>query len=441
MPGARAAWIGLACLLVIGLGAVLGLRAMGEDLSDFVSEIALPLGVLGAGLGAVCLLPAVSAARRVRNRRTRAMVRYQLVLSQADEATFEQTAAAMEQLVQSVRRSLAERCFNGQPWLALESWYVPPARDGETGTAVLIVVCEPDSLPSALAALRRAYPDLSLRTRPGSSEPLELTAPRFVPGHVLRVRKARNWALPLGTGAGQGGTGSDARSTMAGVIRQQQQARRLSCVRWCILPAADQLDSRAADKLRGGRGERHDAARSGDIQAAMQAAGGAMCYLELQACVEARQITTRRGRTQQEGFNALQNACRQLLSPALSHRGANHLSERMMMVRQRLYRRRWVRAEPPLVPQLGAPTLMSPRELALLMELPSLGSEHTLPLQRNTIPNLPLPTAVMRTRAQAKERRLPPPDPQTAPDPGGQTDDGQPEVLEGEIVLDAEPAA
>jgi hypothetical protein len=32
------------------------------------------------------------------------------------------------------------------------------------------------------------------------------------------------------------------------------------------------------------------------------------------------------------------------------------------------------------------------------MELPSLGSEHALPLQRNTVPHLPIPTEVPRAR-------------------------------------------
>ena len=123
-----------------------------------------------------------------------------------------------------------------------------------------------------------------------------------------------------------------------------------------------------------------------------------MCFLELQAAVERRRVRGRWGRLRAESFSELQNACRQLLSPALSHRGANHLSERLMVFRQRLYRRRWLRGEPPLLPDPSGATLVSPRELALLMELPSLGSEHALPLQRNTVPYLPIPTEVPRAR-------------------------------------------
>lgn len=397
MVGSRVALAGLACLLMATLVGVFVLRATGEDLSGMWREVALPLAVLGACLALLCALTAAAAFRRLSNRRRRPVARFQLVLSQADEATFEEVAAAYEQLVQTVRRSLTERFLQGQPWLALESWYVPPERAGETGTAALMLVCTPAVRDSAMAALQRAYPDISLRADPAAAgRPLELADAQFVPGHVLRVRKTRGWALPVGDA--RRGEGSDARSTIASVIRQQQQARRLSCVRWCVLPASDHLDSRAAEKLRGGIGDRPDAARSGDVRAALEAAGGAMAYLELQAAVQQLDSIGRRGRTRPESFSELQDACRQMLSPALSHRGTNHLSERMMVFRQGLYRRRWARAEPPLLPQAGGCTLMSPRELALLMELPSLGSEHALPLQRNTIPNLPLPTEVPRAR-------------------------------------------
>jgi hypothetical protein len=156
-----------------------------------------------------------------------------------------------------------------------------------------------------------------------------------------------------------------------------------------------------------------------------------MCFLELQAAVERRRVRGRWGRLRAESFSELQNACRQLLSPALSHRGANHLSERLMVFRQRLYRRRWLRGEPPLLPDPGGATLVSPRELALLMELPSLGSEHALPLQRNTVPHLPIPTEV--PRARLVELALPHQDPPAM-------EAGEEEIVDAELVLDEEPA-
>jgi hypothetical protein len=396
MVGARGPLLLLAGLVVLALLAVFGLKATGEDLGELWEELALPLTVLAACLALLPVLALASAAARLRCRRRRPLARYQLVLSQADEAPLEEVAAACEQLVQTVRASLTERLSAGQPWLALESWFLPPQRAGETGAAALMLVCHPRMRGGALAALRHAYPDLTLRHDPHAADggPLEFVQPAFTPGHVLRVRKRRQWALPLG-GAGERDA-SNARSTMAAIIRQQQQAGRLSCVRWCVMPAADQLDSRAAAKLERFVGSTHNAARAGDVQQALASAGGAMSFLELQAAVERRVRPGGRGRQRPESFAELQSVCRLLLAPALSHRGLNHLSERLMVVRQHLYRRRWARAEPPLLPDPSGSTLVSPRELALLMELPSLGSEHALPLQRNTVPHLPIPTEVPR---------------------------------------------
>jgi hypothetical protein len=346
----------------------------------------------------------------------------------------EEVAAACEQLVQTVRASLTERLSAGQPWLALESWFLPPQRAGETGAAALMLVCHPATRDRALAALRHAYPDLTLRPDPRAADcrPLGFVQPTFTPGHVLRVRKSRPWALPLG-GAGERDA-SNARSTMAAIIRQQQQAGRLSCVRWCVMPAADQLDSRAAAKLERFVGSPHNAARAGDVRQALESAGGAMSFLELQAAVERLLRPGRRGRQRPESFAELQSACRLLLAPALSHRGANHLSERLMVARQRLYRRRWARAEPPLLPDPSGATLVSPRELALLMELPSLGSEHALPLQRNTVPHLPIPPEVPRARMV----ELPfPPEPERERATRG---DPRAEIVDAELVFEEDAA-
>lgn len=431
MAGGRLPLAILACLVTFVLLAVLTLQATGEGLGDLWQEIAFPLMVMGACFGFFFLSIGASVAARIRARRRRPMVRYQLVLSQAGEAPLEDVATACEQLVQTVRASLTHRVTAGQPWLGIESWFLPPARMGETGTAALMLLCERNSCHAALAALRHAYPDLTLRSDPTSPDeaPLEFVRPAFVPGHVVRVRKVRSWALPIGAPSAQQG-GSNVRSTMAGIIRQQQQAGRVSCVRWCIVPAPDQLDSRAAQKLSGlGGGESYDAAASGDIQQALQSAGGAMAFLELQVAVEAHEEHGRRGRSRTESFSRLQSASRQLISPALSQRGANHLTERLMWMRQGLYQRRWARGEPPLIPDLSGSTLVSPRELALLLELPSLGSEHALPLQRNTVPHLPLPTEVARARIVDLE--LPPPVALA-----GAASEVEAEIIEGELVLD-----
>lgn len=422
-------------VFITGL-SVAALMLIGEDLGSLWREIRTPLLVLVGGFALVAVVLAATVCARIANRLRRPMVRYQLVVSQADEAIFDEVAAALEQLVQTVREAMVERFMAGQPWLAIESWFVPAEQPGETGTAAVMLLCQPHRRESAMAALRRAYPDLTLRPDPKSADgaPLEFVRPSFVPGHVLRVHKTRSWAHPISAG-GHRHESSNARSTMADIIRQQQQAQRVSCVRWCILPAADQLDSRAAEKL--ARLARvPNAAHSGDIQQSLQSAGGAMSYLELQAAVVRREVTARRGQKRPESFSELQNLCRDLLAPALSQRGSNHLSERLMIFRQGLYQRRWARGEPPLLPSPGGKTLFSPRELALLMELPSLGSEHALPLQRNTVPHLPIPTEAPRGTLQMPA----PPLEQADQDAVRQTlvAEGE-EPIDAELVVEEEP--
>ncbi len=382
-------------IFITGIAVVI-LMLMGSDLGELWREIRTPLMVLAVCFALFCTLMAATVGARIRNRQRRPMARYELVLSQADEATFDEVAAALEQLVQTVREAMVQRFMAGQPWIAIESWFVPATQPGETGTTALMLLCQPHRRDSAIAALRRAYPDLTLRPDRSRADgsPLEFVNPSFTPDHVLRVHKTRSWAHPIGAGS-QGHETSNARSTMADIIRQQQQEQRLSCVRWCMVPAGEHLDSRAAEKL--ARLARvPNPAQSGDIQQSLQSAGGAMGYLELQAGVQRQEISGRRGRVRSESFSELQNLCRGLLAPALSQRGANHLSERLMVFRQRLYQRRWTRGEPPLLPSPGGKTLISPRELALVMELPSLGSEHSLPVQRNTVPYLPIPTEMPR---------------------------------------------
>ena len=235
-------------VLVVGSGMMTGL----DGLREMWREIRVY--VIAGGLITVLALASLVAivVARLRARKQRDMARYELVLGQADEATHDEVAAAAEALVQALRSTLVERVAGGQPWLAIESWHVPPTTAGETGNALLMILCEPAMLESALAALRRAYPNLTVRCASETGEPVRYDAPRFEPAHVLRVRKARDWALPVGGSSGSSDH-SNARSVMATVIRQQQKVGNdglVSCVRWCLLPADESVDSLAARRLR-----------------------------------------------------------------------------------------------------------------------------------------------------------------------------------------------
>jgi len=359
------AWRAIATLVGLLLALVLMVVAAGSltgGMGELWAEIRTPVLVLSAILAAAVVSAVMMIAARVRGRGAREMVRYQLVLAQADEATHEEIAQACDALVQMLRCTLVSRVCGGQ----------------------LMILCEPQTLDPAIAALRRAYPNLTVRHDRETGAPAPYVSPRFSPEHVLRVRKARDWALPIGAIKGSGDT-SNARSVMASVIRQQQQLGKtgyLSCVRWCLMPADESVDGRAARRLRRMADSTHtvNAAVSADVMEAQRGGGGALCFLELQSAIQHV-----RGDGERRGFADLQPVCRLLVSPALTQRSVNTLMERQMIVRQGLYRRRWERGTPPLIPDQTGATLVFPTELALTLEFPGLGSEHGLPLQRNTV--------------------------------------------------------
>jgi len=386
--------------LVVGAGMMTGL----DGLREMWREIR-PYAFAAAVISVLALASvAAMVVARLRARKRREMARYQLMLGQADEATHDEVAAAAEALVQALRSTLVERVAGGQPWLAIESWHVPPTTPGETGSALLMMLCEPATLDPALAALQRAYPNLTVRCDPETGDPARYEAPRFEAAHVLRVRKARDWVLPVG-GATGSPDHSNARSVMATVIRQQQKVGKdglVSCVRWCLLPADESVDALAARRLRrmAESTEHHNTAVSADVTEAQRSGGGALCFVELQSAVHAP--ADRRAAR----YGDLQAVCRLLVSPALSMRGVNTFVERQMVIRQGLYRRRWARATPPVLPDQTGATLWFAGELGLFIELPSLGSEHDLPLARNTIPYLPAPSGL--PRGQHRGLAMPP---------------------------------
>jgi hypothetical protein len=343
--------------LVVGAGMMTGV----EGLREMWAQIRIY--AFAAAAIALCSLIAVTATvvARIRARARRDLARYELVLGQADEATHDEVSAAAEGLVQALRSTLVERIAAGQPWLALECWHIPPTSAGETGSALLMVLCEPAMLDPALAALRRAYPNLTVRCDPETGRPRRHEAPRFAPAHVLRVRKARDWVLPVG-GTADSADHSNARSVLATVIRQQQQVGEqglVSCVRWCLLPADESVDGLAARRLRrlADSTDGHNSAVSADVAAAQRSGGGAVCFVELQCAVQAPPAE-RAAR-----YADLQAVCRLLVSPALSMRGVNTFVERQMVIRQGLYRRRWGRATPPLLPDQSGATLWFARVL------------------------------------------------------------------------------
>jgi hypothetical protein len=87
--------------------------------------------------------------------------------------------------------------------------------------------------------------------------------------------------------------------------------------------------------------------------------------------------------------------CKTVAAAVQSRRGENRLHRRWMIIRQRLYRRRFPRALGPLSPSFR--TLVSAAEVAHLLELPSARMKG-VPVRRVTIPRIPAPPEVGRGR-------------------------------------------
>src|SRR5205807_9694218 len=80
--------------------------------------------------------------------------------------------------------------------------------------------------------------------------------------------------------------------------------------------------------------------------------------------------------------------CNRIAASLVARRGENHLHRRYMVVRQRLYRRRFPTAYPPVLPPASMRNLVSGAELAHLLELPSARMKG-VPVRRLTIPRMP----------------------------------------------------
>jgi hypothetical protein len=104
--------------------------------------------------------------------------------------------------------------------------------------------------------------------------------------------------------------------------------------------------------------------------------------------------------------------CNLIAASLLARRGENHLHRRCMVLRQRLYRRRFPTGYPPLVPSPSMRTLVSGAELAHLLELPSARMKG-VPVRRLTIPRMPAPPDAFR----ATDRRPPTAPPADQPCP------------------------
>ena len=398
-------WLAVRALLVLLLGTAALIVLTGVltgDLGGLWDQLRGPLLLLAGLAGAFMVGAAVVVRRRMRNRRTRVLARYQLLLSSNDEATRGELTATADALVQVLRVPFLTRLTSGQPWAALEVWCAPPSTVGETSAPRLYLLCEPATQPDLLAILRRVTPNIMVGTDRDTGEALRYPPPAFTPDHLMRVQKSRReWELPI-VAQKPNADGSNSRTVMASTMRLQQEVGRegyVSCVRVCIMPASPAVDREAALRLKrmAERQTNVNAAVSADITEAQKAGGGTVAFVEYQAAVQYV------GEQRDVPFSELQTVCKRLLSPGMSHQSVNTLVERHMFVRQAMYGRRWATAEPPWIPDQTGVTLMFPSEVAVLIDLASMATEHDLPLTANTVPWLPAPDGLVR----ARQRRPP----------------------------------
>lgn len=354
---------------------------------SLVRHAPLYLALLGwVGLLALAVSTASTTDRRLRNRIRRDYRRYEVKLSMHDDAKPGDVEDLVEALGAAVRKRYNDRVADGQPFIALELWH----RQSNAGMQwALCMVCEADMTRTLEGIIASAYPDVRVG-RAFDEEPESCPWPLVEPGYVMRFRKRRSFVHPLGhpSPADRQGRGHTA-PLIEGIAMTQVAVGAPSLVRLQLLPASEQLEDRARRRLE--RHERRQAARRHSHH--HPTSGSALEQAELRSAVEVRHrsmfyLEIQVGSTDWE-------TCNRIAASVVARRGENHLHRRYMVLRQRLYRRRFPGAYPPLLPPLSLRTLVSGGELAHLIELPSARMKG-VPVRRLTIPRMPAPPDAFR---------------------------------------------
>jgi hypothetical protein len=344
-----------------------------------VAGLEITAGLLGIGL-----LLAVLALRRLRRRSRREYALYELHLSTHDQAKGQDLEDMVESIANIVRAWPADRLRDGQPYVALEliCGGADQATGGEELEWSINVRCEPRAVAALDGAISAAYPDVRLGRAHGE-QPRPRTGTLREPGYLMRFRKERSFVYSL---IADGET--EASSPLEQIARAQIAAGQPSIVRFQLTPTpsyfeelARRLYRRHENKLV--RQERWGLPEGGltstfnraEMRAAERTQNRSLFWLETVVAAEDREV------------------CKTVAAAVQSRRGENRLHRRWMIIRQRLYRRRFPRALGPLIPSFR--TLVSAAEVAHLLELPSARMKG-VPVRRVTIPRIPAPPGVTR---------------------------------------------
>lgn len=321
--------------------------------------------------------------QRTRRRGRRRYERYEVILSQHDEAKPADLEDAMESIANVVREFPMQRARHGQPTIAFEMFYGPW---GERDRWVLCILCEPDLVAQIDGAISAAYPDVRVGRAPAEStfRPVAGIVPE--PGHVLRLRKRRAGVLALNADDAM-----DSSPPLEAVSQAQVALGAPSAVRLQLTPTPLFLERFWRGRFKDREDEVARSATAGFTEAG------------LRSNLRSQEFANAARRTQNRGlfFAEIQVAAdtRELanrVAAALQSRHAdNALYRRWLVLRQDLYRRRFVTATPPLLPTLSWRSVFSTTELAYLLELPS-AKLRSVPVDRATVPRISAPPQAMR---------------------------------------------
>ena len=242
-------------------------------------------------------------------------------------------------------------------------------------------------------AISAAYPDVRLG-RVHGEQPRPRAGVLREPGYVMRFRKERSFVYSLIADGEE-----QASSPLEQIARAQVAVGAPSIVRFQLTPTpsffeelARRLYRRHENKLV--RQERWGLPEGGlwstfnraEMRAAERTQNRSLFWLETVIAADSREV------------------CKTVAAAVQSRRGENRLHRRWMIIRQRIYRRRFPRALGPLVPSFRS--LVSAAEVAHLLELPSARMKG-VPVRRVTIPRIPAPPEVGRGRRTRTELHTP----------------------------------
>jgi hypothetical protein len=348
-----------------------------------VVGVSLPVLVaveVAAGALVLLLVFAGLVVRRARCRRRREYALYELHLSPHDEAKPQDLEDMMEAIANIVRAFPTDRARSGQPFVALELLYgAGPSGEMEWS---ICVRCEPCVAVALDAAVSAAYPDVRLGHLRGES-PQPRPSTFRMPGHVMRFRKERSFVYPLVA------SGDELSSPpLEGIAHAQVAIGLPSVVRFQLTPPPAFFEEIARRLYR-----RHENRLVRQERWGLPE-GGLTSTLN-RAEMTSAQRTQNRSLFWLEAVIAAdtQETCKQLAAAVQARRGENRLHRRWMIVREKLYRRRFATATPPLLP--SPRSLVSAAEAAHLLELPSARMKG-VPVRRIAIPRIPMPPEILR---------------------------------------------